>query len=256
MSVADIQLLGSAERTAALHAATLPQKDNLCGGFIGSVALGAFDIDADQDAVAAAAGAILPTGGDPASWLPPGGSPRDDYRLEFERSDDAAITGISAPGLARALTALGDGALDVTPIAGPFTATSVCELIGLADEADAALVANIATAPLWGSRPTAEQLAAFLASGVGQGPPADWAVGHFVLLAGLLRGAGGSLVIIRDTYGSLGLDGHHVQPPGRMARALEGRGILFVCRAGTTPALDGYDISMWDNGTPDSAKEG
>jgi hypothetical protein len=41
-----------------------------------------------------------------------------------------------------------------------------------------------------------------------------------------------------------------------MARSLEGRGILFVCRGGSTPALDGYDISMWDNGTPDSAKEG
>lgn len=71
VSVADIQLLGSAERTAALHAATLPQKDNLCGGFIGSVALGAFGVDADQDEVAAAAGAILPAGGDPARWLPP-----------------------------------------------------------------------------------------------------------------------------------------------------------------------------------------
>lgn len=256
MSVADIQLLGSAERTAVLHAETLPQKDNLCGGFIGSVALGAFGIDADQDAVGVAAGAILPSGGDPVSWLPPGGSPRDDYRLEFTRSDDAAITGISAPGLARALTELGAGALDVTPIAGPFTAASVCELIDAAAGADAALVTNLSTAPLWGSRPTAAQLAGFLATGVGNGPPADWAVGHFVLLAGLLRGAGGTLVIVRDTYGSLGLDGHHVQPPGRVARALEGRGILFVCPAGQTPTLDGYDISMWDNGTPDSAKEG
>jgi hypothetical protein len=256
VSVADIQLLGSAERTASLYAATLPQKDNLCGGFIGSIALGAFGVEVDQDEVAAAAGAILPTGGDPAGWLPPGGSPRDDYRLEFERSDDEAITGISAPGLARAMTALGGGALEVTPVAGPFTAASVCELIGIADEADAALVANVATAPFWGSRPTAEQLAAYLATGAGQGPPADWAVGHFVLLAGLLRGAGGSLVIVRDTYGSLGLDGHHVQPPGRMARALEGRGVLVVCRAGATPPLEGFAISIWDNGTPDTAKEG
>lgn len=71
MSVADIQLLGSAERTAALHAATLPQKDNLCGGFIGSVALGAFGVDADQDEVAAAAGAILPAGGDPRAGCRP-----------------------------------------------------------------------------------------------------------------------------------------------------------------------------------------
>lgn len=256
MSVIDIQLLGSAERTAELHAATLPQKDNLCGGFIGSVALGAFGIDVDQDEVAAAAGAILPSGGDPAGWLPPGGTPRDDYRLEFTRSDDEAITGISAPGLARALEALGGEALDVTPIAGPFTAASVYELIDLAAAADAALVTNLSTAPLWGSRPTAAQLAGFLATGAGQGPPADWAVGHFVLLAGLLRGPGGTLVIVRDTYGSLGLDGHHVQPPGRVARGLEGRGILFVCPAGRTPPLDAYDISMWDNGTPDSAKEG
>ena len=38
-------------------------------------------------------------------------------------------------------------------------------------------------------------------------PPADWDTGHFVELAQLLRGRRGALVLVRDSYPTLGWAG-------------------------------------------------
>src|SRR5436305_1825430 len=54
----------------------------------------------------------------------------------------------------------------------------------------------------------------------GPPPPADWDVGHFIELRSLVRGTGGALVVVRDSYPSLGWMGHHLQPPTVVARAL------------------------------------
>ena len=114
----------------------MPQKDNLCGAFWGSLALRAAGIEqvdgepVDQDTVAREAGAILPSGGDPASWLPPGGTSRDDYRLELPTRDDESITGTSAIGVAAAVEKLAGGALTALPVTGGFTAENVLGLIG------------------------------------------------------------------------------------------------------------------------------
>src|SRR5439155_1352043 len=73
-------------------------------------------------------------------------------------------------------------------------------------------------------------------------PPADWDVGHFVNLAALARGPAADLVVVRDTYQELGLAGHHLQPPDRVAAALrrddghEG-GVLAVLAAAAARAL-------------------
>jgi hypothetical protein len=91
-------------------------------------------------------------------------------------------------------------------------------------------------------------------------PPADWDVGHFLNLAAVVAGPARSLVLVRDSYRSLGLDGHHLQPADALANALlrgDGRegGVLCFALAMDADALrarlaaDGFDLRGWDNGT-------
>jgi hypothetical protein len=69
------------------------------------------------------------------------------------------------------------------------------------------------------------------------------------------------MVVVRDTYRELGVQGHHLQPPDRVAAALrrddgsEG-GVLAVCAAAVASGLrerlqrEGFELRHWDNGTP------
>jgi hypothetical protein len=76
----------------------------------------------------------------------------------------------------------------------------------------------------------------------------------------VLRGGGGALVAVRDSYPSFGLAGYHLQPPRAVAAALnrdDGRegGILAVVKRENAKAVEvlarnaGLDIGYWDNGT-------
>lgn len=44
---------------------------------------------------------------------------------------------------------------------------------------------------------------------------------NLVNVAALIRGQGGSLLVVRDSYSSLGWERYHLQPPDAFARALE-----------------------------------
>jgi hypothetical protein len=121
------------------------------------------------------------------------------------------------------------------------------------------LIANVRTGLLWGSRPPVEALLEALdGADVAEPPPADWDVGHFVELVGLVRGRGGSLLVVRDSYPALGYRGIHLQPPAALAAALnrdDGRqgGVLAVIEprgAGAVEAVAselGLKTEMWDN---------
>jgi hypothetical protein len=85
-------------------------------------------------------------------------------------------------------------------------------------------------------------------------------VGHFVELEMLIRGPQRSLVVVHDSYPSLGWNGRHFQPPRVLAAALlrgDGRegGVLAVvpaARAEAAAALAaeiGLDVRPWNNGT-------
>jgi hypothetical protein len=124
----------------------------------------------------------------------------------------------------------------------------------------ARLIANLRTGRLWGSRPPLEVLLAELDGRPVQDPAPDWDVGHFVELEMLIRGPRRSLVLVHDSYPSLGWNGRHVQPPRALAAALlrgDGRegGVLAVVpksRAEAAKALAaeiGLDIGTWNNGT-------
>lgn len=261
------QLLPGAARLAELHATELPQKDELCGSFCTFLALRAAGVDvADQDAVAEAAGGVLaPEDYDHAEELPEGEQGRRDYRLQLPVTDDPAVSGVSAGGLVRAVAELSDGSHTAVPVSGPWDGRTVVELLTVAVAQDeAAVVLNMATGALWGSRPPVPTLLRYLESGDdADGPPPDWQVGHFTGCLGAIRGSRGTLVIVADTYPSLGWNAVYLQPAERVAAALrrdhlatEGGVLVIVPTAAAgdvSGALEaaGLTIATWDNGSPD-----
>jgi hypothetical protein len=120
------------------------------------------------------------------------------------------------------------------------------------------LIANVRTGRLWTTRPSPVALLSVLAGGDAAVGACEWDEGHFLSLFALMRGAGGSLIGVRDTYRSLGWHGHHLQPPAAVAAALnrgDGRegGVLCVVPSGSAPplrdALADFELRLWDNGS-------
>lgn len=267
-----VTIVPGLEPIAVLHRRELPQKDNLCGAFWGALVLraaGVTEVDGepvDQDLVALHAGTTL-SEGDPETFVPRGAVPRNDYRLELPPAADPVASGTSAPALARAIERLSGGKLSVVPVAGPWSGERVLDLVESVAEfaAEAIVLANIHTGPLWGSHPDPAVVIAHLSGEAVDPPLPDWSVGHFVNLLGTIRGSVGSLVLVRDTYASLGWGGHHLQPPEALAAALErgdGRegGILCVCSSVEAEAMrerlaETYDLRHWENGTPDRERQ-
>lgn len=264
-------LVPDVPRLLALHLDELPQKDELCGPFWGTLALRVSGHarspsgDAvDQDVVALEAGTVL----SPVprlDSLPPGEPGRSDYRLVLPTVATSATSGSSVSGVARAVHALSGGAIEAIPIAGPWNPTAVQMVINIAvsDPGVRLIMANVSTALLWGSRPSPSQLVAYLQSGdPSSGPPPDWDVGHFVALLGVVTGDRGTLVVTADTYRSLGWSGIHLQPVERVSNGLDRNGtksggiVLFV-DADRSTAVEaeltkaGFTLAMWDNGSID-----
>jgi len=129
------RLLPSAARLAELHAAEIPQKDELCGCFATLLALRAAGVEVeDQDAVALAAGSVLaPQDSDHTSVLPFDERGRRDYRLQLPTVDDPELSGTAAGGLARAVSELSGGAQVVGPAGRPRTAATAAALAGPED---------------------------------------------------------------------------------------------------------------------------
>jgi hypothetical protein len=265
------RLVAGAQRTAALHAAELPQKDALCAAFWGLLALrlaGHRETDGtplDQDAVALAAGTLLPPPG-AAELLPPGEPGRRDYRLALPRAERPEAAGTSPAGLAHAVARLSQGALRAVPVAGPWDAATVIAAVDVAARVPgtATLIANVATGPLWGGRHSAAALLGYLATGEAERPPPDWCVGHFVGVLGAFAGPGGTLAIVADTYRSLGWDGVHLQPAERLAEGLRrddgaDGGLLLVVSDAYAAIAErqlrnlGLVTALWDNGSPEPA---
>jgi hypothetical protein len=263
----DLTLLPGARALLALHARELPQRDDLCGAFCGSLALHAAGIHEhgshplDQDAVAEAAGSIISALTD-VETLPAGERGRRDYRLTLPTVEDSSVSGTTAAGLIAAISELSGGALDPIPYAGPWNPASLGGLFDLASalEHPATLVSNFATRHLWGAHATPTQLLDYLIDGVQDGPPPDWDVGHFACVVGRAQGPGGSLYGVADTYPSLGNRGLHLQPAERLAAALERRdmpagGMIVIVDAADAPAVRagagalGLVEGAWDNGT-------
>jgi hypothetical protein len=262
-----VTLLTGALELLAAHARELPQRDDLCGAFCGALALSAAGIEQrrgeplDQDAVALAAGSVVSGVREPGT-LPHGEPGRRDYRLSIPTIDDHDVSGTTASGVRDAIALLSDGALEAVAFSGPWSGVTLAGTFELlaALTRPASLVANLATHHLWGSHPSASQLLGYLYDGNGDGPPADWHVGHFACVFARVRGPGGSLYGVADTYPALGDGGVHLQPQEQLAAALERRdmpagGMLAVVHADDAAAVRagaaavGLVESIWDNGT-------
>jgi hypothetical protein len=156
---------------------------------------------------------------------------------------DAEQAGTTAGGLAEAIVSLSSLRLACVPLRGRWNADVLQRLLDSAPALGARLIANLRTGLLWSSRPPLESLLAELAGGEPpQVPGAEWDVGHFVELVDLVRGRGGALVLVRDSFPSLGWAGHYLQPPRAIAAALargDGRdgGVLAVVAPGGAQAV-------------------
>jgi hypothetical protein len=263
----ELELLPGARSLLAAHRRALPQRDDLCGAFCGALALQAAGIDSydgeqvDQDAVALAAGSVISALPDPRH-LPHGAHSRRDYRLALPLIEDASASGTTPAGLVRALERISGGALAAIPLAGPWSTSALAGLFDLAGAVPrpVTVVANVATRHLWGSGAAAAELLDYLIEGIEEGPPADWDVGHFVCLIGRMRGPGGALYGVADTYPSLGGGGVHAQPAERLVLALQRPrmppgGLIVIASAEDAAALRdgagalGLRERAWDNGT-------
>jgi uncharacterized protein DUF6885 len=243
------------------------QKDGLCGPFwaariLRDLGIGEWDgEEIVEDLIALRAGTVL-SDGPPDASLPPGAVSRAVYRYELPTAPEAEA-GTAAGPLVEAIEAAGGGAIRCLPLRGEWTPERVVRLVDSASARGGGgrLVANIDTGRLWGGRPPVEALLAELEGRPVAVPAPDWRVGHFCELAGLVRGPGGSLVLIRDSYPSLGWNAHHLQPPRALAAALlrgDGRegGVLFVGSPDRAEEVErlarelGLEVGLWDNGTP------
>jgi hypothetical protein len=246
------------------------QKDNLCGPFWGARVLRRAGITTyageqiDQDLVASMAGTLLPE--EDGNWTPIGTPKRRDYTRPLPYGP-AREAGTTPAALAKALEQLSGNALEVMPITGRFDSATIEQLMIGAEAHGLWIIANVQTGLLWGSRPDADVIIAELLGEPQPGPPPDWDVGHFIELQLLVRGQAGSLVLVGDSYPSLGWQGRHLQPPRLIARALEredGRegGILVIGAHGHPEALSGLaeqhalEVRFWDNGSKSAAFEG
>ena len=240
------------------------QKDNLCGPFWAARVLNesgysSWDGKAiDEDLIALRAQTVLPEA-HAGSDVPPGAVSQTHYRYEL-RTGRVEQSGTSAELLAQAVEAASSGQLRCLPLRGQWNAERVERLVDEARDLGARLIANVRTGRLWGSRPSIEILLAELAGRPVQGPVADWDVGHFVELEMLIRGPKGSLVVVHDSYPSLGWGGRHLQPPRALADALmrgDGRegGVLAVATRAREESVNalagriGLETGAWDNGT-------
>lgn len=257
------------------HARELPQRDDLCGAFCGALALNAAGLSdsggqpTDQDTVALAAGSIVSSGRDPAS-LPGGEGGRRDYRLAIPTIEDPDVSGTTAEGVARAVEALGAGAVRAIPLSGPWDAAALDGLFDAAAslEHPVTLIANLATHHLWGATgggPSPGQLLAYLLDGELDGPAPDWEVGHFACVVACTDGPAGRLYTVADTYPALGRRGLHLQPRERLASAIArtdkpAGGVLAVVSAQEASTLReragalGLAEGLWDNGTVAAAE--
>jgi hypothetical protein len=254
----------NAQLAAIVEAASDQQKDNLCGPFWAARILnesGFKKWDGEpitEDLVALRAGTLLPEAHDSPD-VPPGATTHVSYRYRLPKAP-IEQSGTSADALARAIEAASDGRLRCVPLSGDWNADHVERLVDEAAGLGSRLLANVRTGRMWASRPPVEVLLAELEGRNVVEPEAEWDVGHFIELEMLIRGPRGSLVVVHDSYPTLGWQGRHLQPPHALAAALErgdgreGGVLVIVPKAGVEAAKAlaaeiGLDVRAWNNGT-------
>lgn len=258
-----VQMLAGVPQLLQQHRLAGQQHDNLCGPYWAAILLQTLGINAEPSKLALTAGTVLPIG-EPDQWVPAGMNPRQDYAVSLPCTDRLHEAGTSVPGLITAVTLASAANYLFVPLHtqwSPERVEAVIELCQSHPDWQAVPIANIRTGHLWGSNLQVEDAIAYLNGEVITIPAADWDVGHFVMLAGMVKGSQQNLILVGDTYPKLGWSGYYLQSPGAIAAALnrddgtEG-GILLFVKAGDHAAVEqaaqtqGFKIAAWDNGSP------
>ena len=107
------------------------QQDNLCGPYWAAIFLRAYGVtDLDAEHLASLAGSVLPIG-DPASWLPPGISPRQNYRLSLPQTHRIEDAGTTPVGLIDAVLSASMGRYVLVPLRAAWSPERVETLMSL-----------------------------------------------------------------------------------------------------------------------------
>lgn len=262
--VSSINLLPGVAQIVQAHRLAGQQHDNLCGPYWVALLLRVYGkLSVSTEQAASLAGSILPIG-DPTTWVPKGVRPRHDYSVALPQTDCLQDAGTAAAGLIEAVSSASRDKFSLIPLKADWSEKQVEALVSLCqDNSDWVTVpiCNLQTGSLWGSALPLGDAIAYLQGVEIQPPLADWNVGHFVVLAGKIRGAARSLLIVQDTYPEFGWDGYHLQPAEAIAAALnrndgsEGGVFLFVAtqykaEVEAKSKEKGFAIASWDNGTP------
>jgi hypothetical protein len=175
-----------------------------------------------------------------------------------------ALGGTSVLGLIEATEKVSSGQYRLIPLKTTWTTADLEALIHLCQTHphwETVPLCNVQTNQFWGSTLCIQDAIAYLQGNLIQPPSADWSVGHFVTLAGIVKGSAQSLMIVRDTYPIFGWNGYHLQPLEAIAAALnrddgsEGGIALFAATHHQVEIeyqcqQQGWAIAPWDNGTP------
>ncbi|MGJ3245454.1 MAG: DUF6885 family protein [Elainellaceae cyanobacterium] len=260
----DVVLLSGSQAIQSEHHRAGQQPDNLCGPYWAAVLLRAIaHVNTTPSEIGKWAGSIL-LSGDAQQWLPLGAESRHDYTTPLPTTTNLDQSGTSAGGLAEAIEQCSANRYRCIPIQCQWSANTICRLFRLCHqhpEWNIVPVCNLNTGYLWGANLPISDAIAYLNGMPITPPPPDWAVGHFVVLAGVLHGSHRSLALMQDTYPTLGWQGYHLQPWEAIAAGLardrkSQGGILLFAATRYQSEIEaqlqdaGFEIRLWDNGTP------
>ena len=259
-----LQLLPGITPIVGQHQRAGQQLDNLCGPYWAALLLrsrGFHHLTAEH--IAQSAGTVLPTG-DPKTWLPQGAVSKQNYKLPLPTATNSSAAGTSAQGLIAAVSTLSESRYTFLPLQTDWSAERVDAVLALCQQNphwNAIPLCNVRTGHLWGSHLNVEDAIDYLNGGAITPPPADWNVGHFMVLAGTVTGQKRSLVVICDTYPMFGWQGFHLQSKDAIAQVLNrddgnSGGILLFLATQDKEEVEqqakaqGFAIDVWDNGSP------
>lgn len=224
-----VRAFPGAEALLRVHAASLPQPDQLAGPFVARLLVATLSsLPAPTVAAFAHAAGTRVRAGDDVASRPPGAPADGDYLRGLPVAADGERAGTPVAGLGRAVEEFSGESLAAVPAAGEWTAARLTTLL---DAVTADGPVGVLAALRTGELVAAATPVADLDAGARPGP--DWSVAHVVALWGRRDGPGGPLVAVADTYPQLGSPdlgpGLHLQPADRVAAALgHGGGLVLV----------------------------
>lgn len=280
------RMVRNISRLDAVFRAMDDQKSETCGPYSLLKIARSSDIEytgeLDEDRLAQLSGTTISTDEEDLSrnyrGMPPGEVPKEDhesfYPLRMKVSEREEELGTSAEGVLRAAEVIMGGKYSVLPFSSrnrerinfsEETFSRMGDVIwNSIEEIDLNAILNIQVDLLASNKPMENMvdLYRFIMKG-GEMETDSWSVGHFVVLAGMIRverGAGReTFYILQDSYKKRGMNGYIIQPERYLRQALvrndgkEGGMILIfpeIQEKLSNLLLSISRCEIWDNGTP------